>query len=361
MPFHCFSLHVGSRHGRFSLSALLLLAALLLSSPVLVGCGGDEAEAEAAADAELVDFELGAPLTDSTYAAIVETEEGTDTLYADQFRQQFQFVVQQFPTVQGNPEQMREIRRRIVEEFVMVHAIGEELDRRGLVADTGRVSERLAQFRMQLRSEAAYQQWLQSQGLSEDSLRALLGEEVRQQMLQEQIAEEAEDPTAAELEAFRQERAAQVRAQHILFYSPEENDSVRAVAQVVLDSAQAGHDFAELARRHSDDGSASRGGDLNYFSRGDMVEPFEDAVFALADSGDIAPEVVRTQFGYHIIRLTGRRENPMMDSTQARQLMMQDRQQQVLRRSYNRLRGSVVVRVNEEVVDADLNEPLAMQ
>ena len=64
--------------------------------------------------------------------------------------------------------------------------------------------------------------------------------------------------------------------------------------------------FAEVARKNSQDpGSAERGGDLDYFGRGAMVKPFEDAVYAMK-SGEIS-NVVESDFGYHVIMLTGQR------------------------------------------------------
>ena len=68
----------------------------------------------------------------------------------------------------------------------------------------------------------------------------------------------------------------------------------------LLDSARAGTDFAGLARRHSDDGSRESGGSLGVVARGAMVKPFEEAAFALR-KGEISP-VVKTEFGYHIIK-----------------------------------------------------------
>ena len=76
--------------------------------------------------------------------------------------------------------------------------------------------------------------------------------------------------------------------------------------------------FAELARKNSDDpGSAERGGDLDYFGRGAMVKPFDDAVFAMKP-GEIS-NVVESDFGYHIIQLTGQRggEKKAFDAVRA--------------------------------------------
>lgn len=100
----------------------------------------------------------------------------------------------------------------------------------------------------------------------------------------------------------------QIRARHILFRlaqeaSQEEEERVRETALEVLQQAREGEDFAELAEAHSQDRSTAEndGGDLGFFSRGEMVRPFEDAAFAM-QPGEIS-ELVRTPFGYHIIKV----------------------------------------------------------
>lgn len=99
------------------------------------------------------------------------------------------------------------------------------------------------------------------------------------------------------------------RASHILVKadkstaSSADREKARQKAQSLLEQVRkAPQTFAEVARKNSDDpGSAAQGGDLDFFARGAMVKPFEDAAFALKP-GEIS-DVVETDFGYHIIRL----------------------------------------------------------
>ncbi len=76
-------------------------------------------------------------------------------------------------------------------------------------------------------------------------------------------------------------------------------------AKVILDSLRAGGDFADFARRYSADATAPSGGDLGWSKRGDFVPEFEEVLFSLKE-GQIS-DVVKTQYGYHIIQLVGRR------------------------------------------------------
>jgi len=106
------------------------------------------------------------------------------------------------------------------------------------------------------------------------------------------------------LDAYSQPK--QIRARHILFKLAEdaaetEEKEVSEKAQSILEEARQDKDFAELAEKYSEGPSKSRGGDLGYFSPGQMVKPFEDAAFKLK-AGEISG-LVRSRVGYHIIKV----------------------------------------------------------
>ncbi len=103
----------------------------------------------------------------------------------------------------------------------------------------------------------------------------------------------------------------EVKARHILIgvspdADPEKIEEARKRAEEVLAKAKKGEDFASLAEKYSEGPTAKKGGDLGYFPRGRMVREFEDAAFSSAP-GEISP-LVRTRFGFHIIKVEDVRE-----------------------------------------------------
>ena len=114
----------------------------------------------------------------------------------------------------------------------------------------------------------------------------------------------------------------QVEASHILVGD-------EATAKEVIEKLNAGEDFATLAKEYSTDTSnAEKGGALGYFGRGEMVAEFEDAAFAM-NVGDVSKEPVETEFGYHIIKVTDKKEAKEADfetsKEDARAMLVEER------------------------------------
>ena len=153
----------------------------------------------------------------------------------------------------------------------------------------------------------------------------------------------------------------QRRASHILITAAKEapaaeRDQARAKAQELLAQLRKSPKaFADLARKHSQDpGSAAKGGDLDYFARGAMVKPFEDAVFGMKD-GDIS-DVVESDFGFHIIQLTGIKAPKAPSFETMRPQLEADLRKQQAQRKFAELAESFSNSVYEQ---ADALKPVA--
>lgn len=123
--------------------------------------------------------------------------------------------------------------------------------------------------------------------------------ELSLQMLQQEAMIDGIEVTDEEIELRYERLQTEVEASHILVTDEETSNDLKA-------QLDAGADFAELAEEHSTDGSAVEGGQLGYFSTGQMVTEFEDAAYGLAIDEISAP--VQSQHGWHIIKVTDKRE-----------------------------------------------------
>lgn len=92
-----------------------------------------------------------------------------------------------------------------------------------------------------------------------------------------------------------------------------EREKIHTTAQTVLDEIKKGADFAQMAKEYGSDGTSQKGGDLGWFGKGEMVQPFETAAFALK-KGQLSPTLVETQYGYHIIQVMDRKTEKVKDA-----------------------------------------------
>ncbi|MDA0367101.1 MAG: peptidylprolyl isomerase [Proteobacteria bacterium] len=136
--------------------------------------------------------------------------------------------------------------------------------------------------------------------------------------------------------------AEQIRASHILVEAKE-------AAQAIAAEVRGGADFAEVARRESTGPSASAGGDLGFFEKGQMVATFSEVAFALELNETSDP--VQTQFGWHVIKLTDRRQAPPPALDEVREELTQQLTNDIVQEVLVRAREGVTI----ETFDVDGN------
>ena len=212
------------------------------------------------------------------------------------------------------PEQRDAVYRQVLDRIVGFHLLVQEAKARKVIAPPWEVDGQLEQIRKQFPSEDAFKQMLQARGVTLEKLRADAAQTIAVNLMLKNELEPKVVVSDADARSFydqnrprfRQEDS--VHASHILIRVPEQADAAaraksKTQADDLLAQVKKGAEFGDLAKKFSQDpGSAQNGGDLGFFSKGQMVPAFEAAAFSLKP-GETSG-VVETPVGYHIIRVS---------------------------------------------------------
>ena len=189
-----------------------------------------------------------------------------------------------------------------VDSLITMKVIEKEADKRNVEVKESEINEEVKAYEESYGGEEALTSALEASGLTLDDLK----EDIEVNIKIEKLMQEDIEITEDEVKAYYEENKAnydqpeQVEVSHILVEDEE-------TANDLLKKIKDGGDFAELAKENSTDtASAESGGELGYISKGEMVEEFEDTAFAL--KVDEVSDVVKSDYGYHIIKATGHKE-----------------------------------------------------
>lgn len=249
-------------------------------------------------------------------------------------------------------------RDQVINVTLMNQQIQKHIDE----VDPAKIEEQIAQIRESLNEQGQSLETLieQNPNYTMDQLRERISYQLAMRKAVEAHQGEIE-VTEEEMKTYFENhkgemgRPAEVSARHILLKTPEEasaeqEDEVRGKAQQLAEEARGGGDFAELAKEHSEGPSSSRGGELGFFQRhGQMVEPFAEAAWAL-EVGEVS-DPVKTGFGYHVIKLTGRREAEEADFEELKAQIRMDLEQQQLDQKVEQMLEQL--RTDADIVEVD--------
>ncbi len=260
------------------------------------------------------------------------------------------------------PDQMEaalpRIRERIVEELVMRQIMLAEVAKQGISLSDSEFAEIKNELAAELPPGTTLETYMAETGTTEAEMREQMA--VRKMIMAK--ADAIEKPTDEEIQAFYDEnkegfsQGETVTASHILIkVDPTDDEATKAAKRARIEDlrkqALEGADFAELATANSDCPSASAGGDLGSFGRGQMVPEFEDAAFSQA-TGSVG-DVVETQFGYHLIKVTEHQEAKAIDfneaKTRIRDILYSQKQQDAVKDYVENLRTQADVQRFDEV------------
>ncbi|MCF8110499.1 MAG: peptidylprolyl isomerase [Desulfobacteraceae bacterium] len=210
-------------------------------------------------------------------------------------------------------QQLAYIRNTILDNLIEQQLLYQASMDEGIKVDSVEVRQKIDKIKSEFESEDQFKNHIKGVNYTEEELE----KEIRRGLSIRKLIEEkfgsSLEVTDQEVKSFYEDNKKQfevperVRASHILIRTDEENkakarEKIREVKQKLED----GEDFSELAREYSDDPSGESGGDLGYFSRGQMVKNFEEAAFEL-QPGEVS-DIVETRFGYHLIKLEDKKD-----------------------------------------------------
>jgi peptidyl-prolyl cis-trans isomerase C len=224
-------------------------------------------------------------------------------------------------------EKRDEVFRAALDQLITYNVLKQEAAARKLTVSETDVDAQVAQMQKQFPNEAEFNKALAARNATVAQLKADARVDMTINKLMEAELATATAATDADAQDFyaknpdKFKQGETVRASHILIEAKEGVDeatkkAARAKIDAILKRAKGGEDFAALARENSADGNAAQGGDLGFFPRGQMVPAFDQVAFALKP-GEIS-DVVATQFGFHIIKLTEKKEASMIPLEQVK-------------------------------------------
>ena len=319
---------------------VLVPVVCLIAALAAFGCAGDE---ESAKEGDMQELTGDVAITVNDEPIMVEELAGEVARLRSQYEQRL------------SPDQVDAMKSAIktqsVTNVINRYLLENEAADRGFVATDEQVEERIAEIRSRFPSPEAFDQQLESGGMTMDHLRVEMKAQMGIEQMLEAELEQAPKKSDEELRRYYEENVERfgeqekVKASHILVkVEPSDTDAEKAEKLLRIKNLREeillGADFAEKAREVSDCPSKENGGDLGFFDHASMVEPFADAAFALKE-GQLS-DIVETRFGFHIIKVTDRKPAQTTPFEEAREQIAAEfertRQQEMFGSLINELR-----------------------
>ncbi|MBI3448794.1 MAG: peptidylprolyl isomerase [Acidobacteria bacterium] len=314
---------------RFSTRNVLAVTFIILASPA---CAGDRAAVDAnspatpagasGAAAAAAPAAGGSPQGTAPSAipkdpaAVVAKVNGVTITAKDFDEATREFLMQQGAPPNLPDEQMKQVHTAVMDALVGTELAYQKSQAEGIKVSQKDVDEAVAESKKNFPDEAKWEENMKAQGIDKDAFLLSINRNLAINKLIQTNVFEKITVTDADAKAYydqhpqEMQKPEEVRASHILVRLPQgTTDDQKKAAKARIDEAakkaKAGEDFAALAKTYSQDpGSAEQGGDLGFFPKGKMVPAFDAVAFTLK-VGQIS-DVVETQFGYHVIKVTDR-------------------------------------------------------
>lgn len=220
-----------------------------------------------------------------------------------------------FDTDEGK-KALEQVKSQVLEGMIASKLVTQEAKKLNLSLDDPKIKEQEDQIKKMVGDEAKYQEWLKQQAMTADEVKNYFA-------LSAKVSEGvtvSDEQVKAFFDSHQEQyggQPEQVKASHILVATEPE-------AKDIIAQLQKGADFAQLAKdKSTDTGSKDSGGDLGYFSKGQMVPEFEKAAFSQT-VGTYTTTPVKSEFGYHIIKVVDHKQGTQADFAKVKDQVSKD-------------------------------------
>jgi peptidyl-prolyl cis-trans isomerase SurA len=220
--------------------------------------------------------------------------------------------------VEAGDEQFREAERRILDQLIDEKLVNQEADRLTITISEREIDTAVKEMQNRNKlNDAQFAAVLADEGLSMQKYREQLKGQMKKVRVIDQEIKSRIQVSKEEIEAYYEKHASdfnaepEVRIQQIRLVIPPESSAgetarIQAQAESILSKIKGGEDFTSLVSLYSQDPSASAGGDMGVFKRGELLPAIDEYAFGMKP-GEVSP-VIRTEGGFHIVKVLARRE-----------------------------------------------------
>ena len=234
-------------------------------------------------------------------------------------------------------EDLAQVREAVLDNLIARELLYQEGSKKGFKGSEDEVKQQIGTLKARFSSEDEFQTALTKMNLSEDNLISEIRQDITIRKFIRETFVEKVVISDSEVKAYYDNnpeiftKPEKVRASHILIkVEPQademQKDRARKTLKMVQQKLQTGEDFGALAKEFSQGPSSSQEGDLGFFTRGQMVKPFEEVAFAMKP-GEVS-NIVETQFGYHLIKVTDKQPETKLAFAEVKERLGQHLKQQ---------------------------------
>lgn len=259
-----------------------------------------------------------------------------------------------------DPAKLNDLRSKLLDNLIDEQLLYQESQKDGIKVDPEKVKQELDKIRNKFPSKSEFQARMKDMGYTEAILRHQIEKNMAiHHLIDKEIISKINITDAAAKAYYKDnpkefQQPAEVRVRHILIKVPTDaskadKSAAKKKIEEIQQKLKKGADFAELAKKYSEGPSAKKGGDLGFFSRGQMVKSFEDAAFALKKPGDVS-NIVQTPFGYHLIKLEAKKPASVTSFKDAKEYIIEKlKREQAMKKIspyIDSLRGKAKIKIN---------------